>query len=81
MQLKYEFKETINSHDITEAMASNWMGICKRLFPEKKDDMSFTDEKQAMDVLTRNLYHRKPSSLPVEFVQVCVSFMFPCKII
>ena len=68
-QLKYEFKEIVET-DIAEVMAHNWANICKLLYPEKSENMTFSDEKQALQVLTKNLYHKKPPSLPLEVVQV-----------
>ncbi len=69
MQLRYEFKEVIATNDIADVMVSNWSHTCKLLFPEKKH-LTFTDDMQAVQVLTKNLYHKKPCSQPVEFVQV-----------
>ena len=52
-------------------MTANWLTTAQKLLGE--GDISFKQEKMLVEMINRNVYHKKPNNfkLPVLFVEVC----------
>ncbi len=72
VQLLYEFKKIIQECSIVETMETNWRGVGNKVLGNQvsNDRMTFCVERQLLDVVNKNVYHRKPSNLPIVFVEV-----------
>ena len=65
----YEFVAKVGE-DILRTMSLNWQQMCKTIFPSIDGEMTLDEEKQVLTRVTKNIYHRKPSILPITFSQV-----------
>ena len=65
----YEFVAKVGE-DTFKSMSHNWQHICKRVVPSTDEEMTFSDEKLVLARVTKNIYHRKPSVLPITFCEV-----------
>ena len=65
----YEFVAKVGE-DILRTMSLNWQQMCKIVLPRFDGEMTLDEEKQVFARVTKNMYHRKPSILPITFSQV-----------
>ena len=65
----YEFVVKVGE-DILKTMSLNWQQVCRAVQPSIDGDMTLNEEKQVLAKVTKNIYHRKPSILPITFSQV-----------
>ena len=49
-------------------MTKNWKRVCQVL--NGKQTFNFLDEVKTLQVIDKNIYHKKPMSVPVQFEQV-----------
>ena len=69
----------IEIDDIKDIMNKNWKMTCDRLLGSGGDsDIPFEQEQQVLSIITKNVYHKKPSILPIEFVEVSVAYLHNC---
>ena len=64
----YEFVAKVGE-DILRTMSLNWQQMCKIVLPSIDGEMTLDEEKQVLARVTKNIYHRKPSILPITFSQ------------
>ena len=65
----FEFVAKVGE-DILRTMSLNWQKVCKTVLPSIDGEMTLNEEKQVLARVTKNIYHRKPSILPITFSQV-----------
>lgn len=68
MQLLFEFDQKMGE----DMMLVNWRHVCCTILKDINADSNVTqaEEKKVLTTVTRNIFHRKPSVLPVTFVEV-----------
>lgn len=59
--------------DILSVMEKNWQSACSKIMQEIPDELTFKDEKQILNIITKNVYHKMPSKLPISFVEVAIN--------
>ena len=69
LQLMYEFKELLEEN-IHSTMSSNWQTVCTKIQADISSQPDFLAERRILDIITKNIYHKKPSKLPFTFVEV-----------
>ena len=52
-----------------ETIEANWQAVNKKVLGGT-GKMTFGVERQLLEVINKNIYHRKPPNLPVIFVEV-----------
>ena len=67
----YEFKSVVDKN-ILSVMTSNWHTACAKIQADISGTPNFTQERRILDVITKNIYHKRPSKLPFTFVEVSV---------
>lgn len=65
----YEFKSVVDKN-ILSVMTSNWHTACAKIQADIAGEPTFTQERHILDVITKNIYHKRPSKLPFTFVEV-----------
>ena len=65
MQLLFEFTKLCDG-DVVTNMAKNWQDVCATLLPNK-DHLCFADEWRSLQIIEKNIYHKKPSTLLITF--------------
>ena len=58
-QLLYEFNEMLKQ-TVSEVIATNWRMVCGKLLKVPDDDLCFHEEYRALQLITKNVYHKKP---------------------
>ena len=69
VQLMYKFVAKVGEN-IPRTMSLNWQQMCKTVLPSIDGEMTLDEEKQVLARVTKNIYHRKPSILPIVFSKV-----------
>ncbi len=63
MQLLYEFSKSFSGdRDVVTDVVKNWNKVCKSLLSSsEEEELTFADERCALQVNEKNIYHKKPS--------------------
>ena len=69
LQLLFEFNEMLKQ-TVSEVVATNWRMVCCKLLQVSADGLCFHEEYRALQLITKNIYHKKPAKLPFSFVEV-----------
>lgn len=71
MQLLYEFSK-LSGKDAVTSMTKNWPKVCKSLLlkSDMEEDLSFVDERCALQMIEKNIYHKKPAMSLISFALV-----------
>ena len=77
LQLMYEFKKLLEEN-IHSTMSSNWQTICTKIQADIFSQPDFLAERRILDIITKNIYHKKPSKLPFTFVEVILIHYMVC---
>ena len=77
LQLMYEFKELLEEN-IHSTMSSNWQTVCTKIQADISSQPDFLAERRILDIITKNIYHKKPSKLPFTFVEVILIHNMVC---
>ena len=72
-QLLYEFNDMFNQ-TISEVVVTNWRMVCHKLLQVPEDGLVFHEEYHALQLITKNIYHKKPEKLPFTFAEVSFSY-------
>ena len=72
MQLMFEFAAKVGE-DVMKTWRLNWLQMCTTVLPSIDGEITLDEEKQVLARVNKNIYHRKPSVLPITFVQVSCS--------
>lgn len=51
-------------------VTDKWKNVCSTLLFSDKEKYTFVDERRALQIIERNVYHKKPSQSLVSFVFV-----------
>lgn len=46
-------------------MGKNWVKVCKKLLPNASDEFTLADERKALHIIEKNIYHKRPSIMPI----------------
>lgn len=55
---------------VSEVVATNWCMVCHKLLQVPEDGLVFREEYCALQLITKNIYHKKPEKLPFIFAEV-----------
>ena len=69
LQLLFEFNEMLKQ-TVSEVVATNWRMVCCEFLQVSADGLCFHEEYRALQLITKNIYHKKPAKLPFSFVEV-----------
>ena len=69
LQLLFEFNEMLKQ-TVSEVIATNWHTVCCKLLQVPADGLCFHEEYRALQLITKNIYHKKPAKLPFTFAEV-----------
>lgn len=70
LQLLYEFSKSCD-RDIATTLSKNWTKVCKTLLSKSdSEEMDFADERSALQMIEKNVYHKKPAIALISFVIV-----------
>lgn len=59
------------SESVCETVGKNWCSICRQLLDiDPNEEFSFKEEKLVLQTVVRNVFHKKPSLLAIEFLEV-----------
>lgn len=76
MQLLYEFNKVCGDpEDIVITMESNWNKVCLKLLPDC-DELTLSGQRQVLQMVEKNIYHKKPSMLPITLAMVSIAIMY-----
>ena len=65
--------------DMKATMVVNWQHVCCTIL-KKDEDVIPQKEKKVLTMVTKNVFHRKPSVFPITFVEVEVLYALDLKI-
>ena len=70
---------------VSEVVATNCRMVCCKLLQVSADGLCFHEEYRALQLITKNIYHKKPAKLPFSFVEVSLSntynnIMYACSV-
>ena len=68
----FEFAAKVGD-DVMKTMRLNWLQMDTTALPSVDGEITPDEEKQVLARVNKNIYHRKPSVLPITFVQVSCS--------
>ena len=54
-------------------MGKNWVKVCKKLLPNTSDELTLADERKALQIIEKNIYHKRPSIMPITIHKVSFS--------
>ena len=69
----YEFKSSVDKNIVND-MTSNWQTACVKLQADISGEPNLTQERRILDIITKNIYHKRPSKLPFTFVEVSLCY-------
>ena len=69
----YEFKSSVDKN-IMNDMTSKWRTACVKLQADISGEPNLTQERRILDIITKNIYHKRPSKLPFTFVEVSLCY-------
>ncbi len=65
LQLLYEFNKVCDEDDMASVMEKNWYKVCEVLIPNCQEPPTLLDEKKALQMVEKNIYHKKPAIMPI----------------
>ena len=71
LQLLYEFNK-VCGEDVVGAMEKNWQRVCQTLLPDC-DDLTPANERKVLQIVEKNIYHKKPQILPITLAIVSLT--------
>ena len=60
---------------ISEVVATNWRMVFHKLLQVPEDGLVFREEYHALQLITRNIYHKKLEKLPFTFAEASFSYL------
>ena len=61
---------------VSEVVVTNWRMVCCKLLQVSDDSLCFREEYRALQLITKNIYHKKPAKLPFTFTEVSCSYVW-----
>ena len=58
--------------DVITNMEKNWHKVCGVLIPNCQEPPTLSNEKKALLIVEKNIYHKKPAMLPITLSPVRV---------
>lgn len=66
------------SQTISDVVATNWRMVCHKILQVPEDGLAFSEECRALQLITKNIYHKKPEKLPFTFAEVSYFLLMGC---